>query len=361
MKIKTCAAMALISGAVCAGLVSGSAYGFVPSSGTYNGLFSQTTGYWNQSSGTMTISTTAQGSYSAKLQIGTARYSFSGRLASDGSASAQVLRHYQYPLTIQFRVTEADPDIIVGTVSDSVWTAELFADRAVFDGKTSISPDAGQYNLVLHGDYNSTQVPGGASYGSITINKAGRISFAATLADGTRFTQSTTVSKDGYWPLYAWLYSGWGTFYGWLRFNESTDTDISGDVTWVKPQMWNASYYPCGFYVVNPVYGSSYVKPPNGTRVLNFTNATIQFNGQNLYQGITNNVILTTNNKIQNLSANGLRFAFALNTGNFSGSVMDPITWQWYSFNGVVVQKRNIATGFFNAYNLTGEVWLQGD
>jgi len=40
---------------------------------------------------------------------------------------------------------------------------------------------------------------------------------------------------------------------------------------------------------------------------------------------------------------------------------MDPITWQWYSFNGVVVQKRNIATGYFKAWNLTGEVWLQGD
>ena len=353
--------MTFVRGAVCAVLVSGSAYGFVPSNGTYNGLFFQTVGDWQQSSGTMTIKTTSKGSYSAKLKIGTASYSFSGQLATDGSASVQILRYYQYPLTVRFRVTEADPDVIVGTVTDGFWTAQMSADRAVFDGKTTISPDAGLYTLVLHGNYNSTRVPGGASTGTIKIDNAGRIKFTATLADGTKFNQSTTVSKNGRWPLYAPLYSGWGTFYGWLLFDSTFDSDISGDVTWVKPAIWDAQYYPYGFYVVNPVYGSSYVKPPKGISVLNFTNATIQFNGQNLYQGITNNVVLTSDNKLQNLSANGLHFGFSLSTGTFKGRVMDPITFDWYSFKGVVVQKSNIATGYFSAWNLTGEVWLQGD
>lgn len=353
--------MTLVISAICAGLLGGPAYGFVPMSGTYNGLFFQTTGYWNQSSGIITISTTSQGSYSAKLQIGKAHYSFSGRFASDGSASAQILRHYQYPVTVQFKVSDADPDLIVGTVSDSVWTAQLSADRSVFDGKTTICPDAGLYTMVLYGNYNSTVEPGGASFGTITINTAGRISFGANLADGTKFNVATTVSKNGRWPLYAQLYSGCGTFYGWILFNAATNSDVSGDVTWVKPKVWNAQYYPCGFYVVHPVYGSSYVKPPHGTSVLDFTNGTIQFNGQNLYQGITNNVILTTYNKIQNQSANGLQLNFSLSSGSFSGKVMDPITWQWYPFKGVVVQKRNIGTGYFSAWNLTGEVWFEGD
>lgn len=361
MRMKTRAAMALVLGAISSGFVSTPAYGFIPSSGTYYGLFFQTTGYWVQSSGTMKINTTSRGTYSANLQIGKARYSFSGRLASDGSASVQILRYYQYPLTVQFQVTDADPDVIVGTVSDGYWTAQLNADRAVFDGKTNISPNAGHYTMVLHGDFNSTQVPGGASFGTITINKAGRINFAASLADGTTFTQSTAVSKNGRWPLYAPLYSGNGTFYGWMLFNASTNTDISGDVTWVKPQMPWTQYYPYGFYVVNPVYGSRYIKPPKGMSVLNFTDATIQFNGQNLYQGITNNVFLTSNNQIENESPNGLNSSFSLSNGRFSGHVMDPITFQWYPFKGVVVQNFNIATGYFSAWNLTGEVWLQGD
>jgi len=353
--------MAVVLVAMSAGLVSRPAYGFIPSSGTYNGLFFQTTGNWAQSSGTLKINTTSRGTYSANMRIGSSRYSFSGQLAADGSASVQILRYYQYPLTVQFQVTEADPDVIVGTVTDGYWTAALNADRAVFNAKTNISPYAGQYTLVLHGDFNSTQVPGGASFGTITINTAGKISFAATLADGTTFNQSSTVSKDGRWPLYAPLYSGNGTFYGWMSFNASTNTDISGDVTWVKPQMPWTQYYPYGFYVVNPVYGSIYTKPPKGTSVLDFTYATIQFNGQNLYQGITNNVLLTSNNKIENLSANGLNLGFSLSNGRFNGRVMDPITFQWYPYKGVVVQKFNIATGYFSAWNLTGEVWLEGD
>ena len=50
-----------------AGLSAGA---FVPVNATYNGLFYETNGYWQQSAGLLAVKSTARGNYSAKLQIG---------------------------------------------------------------------------------------------------------------------------------------------------------------------------------------------------------------------------------------------------------------------------------------------------
>jgi hypothetical protein len=345
---------------LCSGLIASQA-AFVPINGTYNGLFSETNGVWQQSSGAITVATTSRGKYSARLQIGPRSYFFSGALNQDGQATKDILRFLENPLTVQFRVDSNDPDLIVGSVTDGTWTADLFADRSVFNGKTSISPDAGQYTMVFLGDFTSTNNPGGASFGTITIDKAGRLRFSGWLADGTPVSQSTTVSKTGQWPFYFSLYLGGGTIYGWLLFNGSTDEDLSGDVTWIRPEMAWTWFYPRGFAVIDTVSGSHYVRPPRGTKVLDLTTARIEFNGGNLDRGITNHIVLDSNNRVLNQSANGLRLSFSLSNGSFGGSVKDPITFYWIPFKGVVLQKNNVGAGFFPGWDQTGEVWLQGE
>ena len=340
---------------------SAPAAGFVPLKGTYNGLFFETNGFWEQSSGLITIATTSRGSYTARLQVGLKRYSFSGQLDADGAAAKDILRFLRSPLRVRFHVDANDPDLISGSVSSDTWTADLFADRAVFDGRTTISPDAGQYTMILPGDFTATNGPGGAGIGTITIDRAGRLRFAGSLADGTRVSQATTVSKNGQWPLYAPVYWGEGSLYGWLLFNSSTNQDLAGDATWIKPEMPWVWYYPRGFAVTEMATGSRYVRPPRGTRVLDLTGATIEFNGGNLDRGITNHVTLDSNNRIQNLSANGLRLWFSLANGSFTGIVMDPITWDWIPFRGVVLQRQTVAAGYFPGLDQTGEVWLQSE
>jgi len=361
VKKRTCFCAVLICASFCAGLTSARAQAFVPMKGIYNGLFFEADGFWEQSAGVISIFTTTRGYYSARLQIGWARYGLSGQFDVDGKVSRVILRRFQNPLTVEFQVDAGDPDLITGSVTDGTWTADLIADRAVFDGRTSISPDAGQYTMVIPGDFTSTNTPGGASFGIINIDKAGRIRFAASLADGTRISQSTTVSKGGQWPLYASLYWGDGAIFGWQLFNGSANTDISGDVTWIRPRLRWAWYYPDGFAVILSSTGSRYVRPPPGNKVLDLTTATIEFNGGNLDQGITNHVTLDSNNRIHNQSANGLRLGFSLSNGSFSGIVMDPITWDWIPFRGVVLQKQGIAAGYFFGWDQTGEVWMQAE
>src|SRR5437867_2355665 len=160
-------------------LVVAQAAVFAPINGVYNGLFFETNGYWQQSSGSINITTTSRGRYTARLQIGPKRYSFSGQFDADGRVDRQVLRYYDNPLTVRFQVDSDDPDLIVGSVSDGTWTSDLFADRAVFNGRSSISPDTGQYTMAILGDFTSTNNPGGISVGTIAVDKAGRVRFAA--------------------------------------------------------------------------------------------------------------------------------------------------------------------------------------
>src|SRR5262249_3103362 len=149
---------------------------------------------------------------------GTANFGFSGQLNSDGSAFAQIRPCCGYPLMVQFQVTAEDSDVILGTVADGYWTAVLNADRAVFNANTNPCPYAGKYTMVLHGDFYSTSVPGGATVGTININSSGKINLNGYLADANKITPSTYISKRGRWPLYSPVYNGGGTFYGPLFF-----------------------------------------------------------------------------------------------------------------------------------------------
>ncbi len=341
-------------------LTSLSGLAATPTAGTYNGLFFETNGVWQQSAGTLTLTVT-RNRYTGKIQIGGARYSFRGTFDSTGEINRQVLRRYDNPLSLQLQVDATDPDLLVGSVGDGIWTAPLYADRAVFDGKFSTTSDMGRYTVVFMGDFTSTNTPGGESYGTINITKAGRIRFSGSLADGTKVTQSTTVSKGGQWPLYLPLYRNQGALYAWLLFNGSTNTDIYGTITWIRPQMSWTWYYPDGFALLQDVWGSRYVAPPKGSKVLDISSGRFEFNGMNLDRGITNHVTLDSRNRVTNLEANKLTASFTLSDGSFKGRVMDPVSWEWMSFKGVVLQKFGVAAGYFPYSDQTGEVWFQGE
>ena len=288
-----------------------SASAYVPITATFNGLFFETNGNWQQSSGVITISTTPRGRYSAKVQLGKSHYSHSGWLAPEGMGAFNVAQPYGDWLYVSFQVNDQNPDLITGVVNNLTWVATFSANRAVFDGRIRICPDAGRYTLILPGDPTLTNSPGGDSYGTVTISPSGRLSFSGFLADGYKVSQLTTVSEDGQWPFYLPLYYGRGSMYSWLVFNDSTNGAISGNVSWIKPQMDWEWYHPDGFTNSVSVRGSHYTRPPGGTQVLNFSTGLLEFNGGELYQSITNHVLLTPDNHLENLDPGSLRFSFS--------------------------------------------------
>jgi len=328
--------------------------------GAYYGVFFEPDGAWSRSSGVIAISTRSSGSYSARLQRGLVFYRFSGQFDSDGHTSRQIFSFFGRDLTIDLQVGPDDPDIITGSVSDGVWMADLSAFRAVFDGRTNVSPDAGRYTMVLPGDFTSTDTPGGNSFATVRVDSAGRLTVSGQLADGWSFFQSTRVSKDGQWPFYFPAYFGEGSVHGLLQLNGGGSA-ISGDVNWIKPEIRWDWYYPHGFAITVSTTGSQYVPPAFGTKIIDINTGAIEFNGGNLHDGITNQVNLDSNNRLHNLGPNDLSFRFSLSSGTFRGVVVDPFTRDWIPFRGVVLQDRAIGTGVFPGWDQSGEVTLQGD
>jgi hypothetical protein len=331
--------------------------GYFGPGGTYTGLFYEPDGYWQQSAGIITITTTTTGRYTGKLRVGTENYSFSGQFNPDGTASRGIRRVNRNDLIVRMAITE-DPDLIHGTVMDGIWTSDLFADRLIYNGKTSVCPDAGQYTMLIPGDFTSTTEPAGDSFATITVDPKGKVRCAASLADGTKFSQSSTVSKVGLWPLYASLYQGGGAIYSWMLFNGSVDEQLTGDAVWIKSEM-STGYYPDGFAITISGWGSRYYKPLKGQNVLDLTEAAVEFNGGNLYESFTNHVSIDSNNRVFNFSPNAFSLKFSPGNGTFTGKVQDPSTGYYLPFRGVALQNYGVAAGFFSDSTRTGEIWME--
>jgi hypothetical protein len=252
--------------------------------------------------------------------------------------------------------------VINGIVTDGIWNAGLNAFRTAFNAKSNPALLAGRYTLVIPGQPGSTNVPGGDSYGLLSVNAGGLIQFSGSLSDNTKITQSIAISQDGNWALYVPLYAGQGLITGRLIFtnvNSPTGT-ISGNLTWFKPEVPTATFYAAGFLISSDAVGSSYVKPPIGTPILDLgVNGVVTFSGGDLAGDIANPIALDNQNRVTNFGTNAMSLSFSSTNGFFHGNVTDPSSSQQLPFRGVVLQNENSAAGYFLGPTQSGEVLLQ--
>jgi photosystem II stability/assembly factor-like uncharacterized protein len=334
--------------------VPGSASGLSTTNGTYQGLFYDTNGVTIDSSGAASISVKASGTFSAKLQFAGQSYSCSGKFSGAGSSSNSIPRSGLSPLTLTMQIDPDNNALITGLVSADAWTAELVAYASVFS-KTNPCPQVGQYTLAFPGSDDPAAGPAGDGYATVKVNSLGNTSVAGKLGDGTPVSRKTSLSQNGQLPLFASLYSGKGLFVGWLTFSNQADSDLSGPVTWIAPSDATLKIDPTGFTNQLQAAGSSYQFIP-GVPVLNMTNGQVSFLYANLPQNFTNQIRLTNNSAVVNLSSNKLACKIVTSSGQFSGSATIPGTKQTVSFAGVILQKLNLGTGYFLGTNQSGRV-----
>ena len=241
----------------------------------------------------------------------------------------------------------------------TVWTAELVTDRAFYDGKLNSAPQAGKYTVIFPADTNSPAGPFGDGFGAVTVTTKGAVSLAGTLADGTKVTQKTALSKNSQWPLYAPLYKGKGSLISWLTFTNETDTDFNGLFNWFK-QAQATKYYSGGFTNEAMLAGSHYVPPTATNLIINITNGVVGFTNGNLAAGFTNLVMIDAKGKVLNQGTNKLSVTFSKSSGTFSGSATPPGGGKSISFRGALLQKQNLGSGFFLGTNASGRVSIQG-
>jgi uncharacterized repeat protein (TIGR03803 family) len=334
---------------------------FLNVSGAYTGLFYDTNEIVPESTGFVTFSLTSQGKFSGSLRTGAARYQVSGQFDLNGNSQTIVKRHAATPLVVGLQLDLTDGgDQITGTVSNGVWQAVLAADRAVFNGRTTNAPQAGQYTIVVPGGNDSAALPGGDGYGTIRVDKTGLAHLTGALADGTKISQASTLSKNGQWPLYVPLYSGQGMFVSWLAISNAPAGAVSGTLHWIKPSLASAKFYAAGFTNEPAALGSLYVPPAGQSNVLAFDLGTLALTDGNLAQTTTNRIAIGAKNKVLNLSGPNLTLTFTPSSGLFRGKVTaaPPKTM---SFNGVVLQSQQVGRGYFLGTSQSGQVLIQSE
>jgi len=332
--------------------------GFARAAGNYQGLFCEKDGVRAGSAGCFSAQTTAKATYSGKLQLAGRSWSFKGTFDASGWGSSVILRSGQSPLTVYLQLDLAGGDQIQGGVSDGDWWADLRADRAVFHKTTNPTPRAGKYTLVLPGG-DTPASPAGDGCGTVTVDAAGSVKWAGTLADGTKVTQTGLLTKDGYWALYAPLYRGQGAVLGWLRFASREETDLGGPVVWLKPP-GGVGTGASGFAIALEAKGSRYTPPVSGQRVLGWSSGTVTFTGGHLTAPLTYAVALDVKNKVTSLSGGGLKVTLTTSTGLFKGSLLDPVGGKPLAFQGALLQKADSGSGFFLTPAGSGRVEMEG-
>jgi hypothetical protein len=216
--------------------------------------------------------------------------------------------------------------------------------------------------MAIPGRLGDVLSPEGDSVGTLKVDSNGVATFAGTLADGTKVTQRSTLSRRGEWPLYLSLYTGKGSLLSWLavtnRAPDEVREDISGLVSWIKITQPTSKVYPGGFTNETVALGSRYTAPTPGQRVLDLAEGNLLFSKGNLDWDFVNRVALGMDNRFTNLSTNKLLLTLTSSSGLMAGTVTDPTSGKSLKFNGVVLTKQSTALGFLIGTNRSSQVVL---
>jgi hypothetical protein len=209
--------------------------------------------------------------------------------------------------------------------------------------------------------------PQGPGYGFVTVTTSGVVIFSGRLSDGTVISRVTDLASDGSWPFFASIISGFEIALGQIVLEDVPGTsDMDGEITWVRRQSASPTY-PNGFSVQSSLVGSSFTPAARGNNVLNLDlnpdNTSIAIGGGDLSGEMDFTGTLDGLNRfVGDDTATQLRYHMGLSNGNgmMTGNFIDPASGRLVAFTGVVLQKQNIAAGFWLGSSLSGYTMLQG-
>jgi hypothetical protein len=295
------------------------------------------------------------------MVIAGSRASLSGQFDLEGNSTKAIGSGSASPVTVRLKLDKTPgANQITGTVSNAAWAADLRAVHAGFDARTNPATGfASKYTLAIPGIDGDALKPAGNGYASLTMDRSGKLSLNGALADGTVLHQVVPISSAGDWPFYVSLYGGKGSIWGWLTITNRDSDDLHGQLTWTKPAIPNAKFYPAGFTNNDmSILGSIYISPLPSTRILNIANGLFTCGSGNLSTPFTNAITIGSDNKVANISPNKLTLGFNTSSGLLGGSVTPPGGTTSFPFKGVVLQKQNSGSGFSLGANQSGRVLL---
>jgi hypothetical protein len=252
---------------------------FKGAAGTYSGLFlCTTTPVALTNSGFFTMTMGASGAFSARLLFpGYGPASFTLAFPPGGSTNFGFTGFHGSTLDFSLNLDLTNgTDALTGTISSTTWSSELLCHRVATKLSAQSTPATGEYILSLDPWF----WPNTNGYAALSVGGSGILGLSGALPDGASFSQSTRVSKDGIWPLYA-IPAGYktnGVLMGW-ETNQASGIS-SGQLYWLKAPKIGA-YLTNGIEAVVQSTGTNYHPPAKGNYSIVFQTATTNLLGSN--------------------------------------------------------------------------------
>ncbi len=318
----------------------------------------------NPEAGLLTVKLTGSGRFSAKLILGKKVYPFKGKLDTNGMFTGQVRAGGAvFDVTLAADITSGS-GTITGAISLAGVSYDFALDRATFNKKSNIAPEAGAYTILFppnvdNSDPNAPR-PQGTGWATASVKTSGKVKIAGRLADGSAFSSGGALAPDGSFDAFARPYKKLGIIAGALTFAapprdpDPATSDVTGTVRWTKPAQAKGAF-PKAFDTTIEATGSAYIAPGKNDRVLPELDAAgearLTFTGGGLAGAAAKDIVISTKNKVTYPGPSGsddkLALKFVTKTGAFSGKFSNEEASSPAKFSGVVLQKPQRGGGFF--------------
>jgi hypothetical protein len=331
---------------------------FAYAKASYSGFFyDKTNGLSPSSSGFFTLNASDKGLVSAKFSMGGRSYNLSTRFDATGRALGNINRGGAlHALNVKLQADSSGS--IQGTISDGRWTADVVGNRLISAAtKALAAPFVGNYTVDIPG-IPVDGSPGGDGFGTVKVDASGNVRLAASLADGTKISQTAVLSESGIWPLYTSAYQGLGEVMGWMQFGTN---GVNGQLVWMKQSGANTKIYPSGFTNQVDSFGSLYRAPAKGQRVLalNNGNGNLALTGGGMSSIFNNAIAVDANNRVTSAANPTLKLTITSSTGLFKGSIRNPDSGLPLTFQGALFPDRNLALGYFLGPGGAGQISVE--
>lgn len=322
--------------------------------GTYNGLFLHVGEACE--SGFLSLKLTTNGAFSGVVFLDSDSVPISGRFTRAGVAKISISRENvgksRLGMLLNLDLAKEGTGQIMGTVHTTNWSSTL---RVIRTGGISSAQDR-RFTILLNPLGKNT-----CGYGVGMVAASGETSVAGSLADGSAFSQSVAISKNGEWPFYAVLSPGHGrrsgktkstgVLFGWLTVSNGVP---GGQLTWARASETNGIVFNGSTNLIT-ARGAAYQPPLPGTSILNLTNAVVELWGDGLSAGVTNFITMNKDGSVVSNGDNRLKLDFYRSSGLLTGSLNKSRV-----IKGVVLQGENRAEGYFIGTDGSGTFRLHG-
>ena len=265
------------------------------------------------------------------------------------------------PMQVELTLDGAPTRQITGTVSNTLWSANLTAELA----GTNL-PSARSTLLFAPPASAPANTPPGDGYAQVT-NHLGMVTVKGALADGAAFTAQTVAeSQNGDFPVYATPYGNTGLLMGSINLTNLEAAPPANSLAWIKKASRTYPPYTNGFTNTVQVQGALWTNPPAKTPAIILQKGQLlQLSaGNNAGIDVAYDLAVTSSNVLVNVS--GSLVTDSLTTGsistktglftlNFLNGNSNATTNGW----GAFLQNQSIGKGFFLGTTNAGYILLE--